>query len=288
MDIRLLDCRGREWHLAGENEGAEGVTLAELGGLSGSFPDLEDGRGRFDAAARHVGRLDSFNPKLSVWVEKTEGLTAASVARRLLAGLDFFKPSKLVVSGARMPELALFVHLSKPVDLPDKLNKNQFALELELVAHDGCWFGAEHRATGFATIENTGDVPLWPVVRWHGLAASIAEDRNGTILLPPALGVSGLTYYTDPATGGLVTDNQGYPNHKAWATMRGIAWTRPVMPGDGTTVDCTFCEIVWRNRYLAPWSQTGGIISNAGTSNNQYGREWAAATGRPYAFRLFD
>lgn len=92
----------------------------------------------------------------------------------------------------------------------------------------------------------------------------------------------------EAATIPEITDNQGYPSHTAWATMRGVAWTRPIMPGDATAVECRHCQVLWRNRYFSPWAQSRGIISNAGTSSNANGRDWSEATGRPYAVRLFD
>jgi len=161
-------------------------------------------------------------------------------------------------------------------------------LEIHLTAQDGRYFGPEHTSTGITTIENTGQLPLWPTIHWKSLTARITEDKNGPIILPPALGATGLIYHTSPDTGGLITDTHGYPNHNAWATLRGIAWTRPIMPGDATTIDCHKCHIHWRNQYLQPWAQTGGIVSNARTSNNSNGRTWATASGRPHAIRLFD
>ena len=197
-------------------------------------------------------------------ITTTPELTVETVTRRFLNGLDFFKPAKLIVTESRQPSLCLFVHLAKPVGLPEDTTAiDGTTMEVELTAKDGCWFGPQHSGTGIVAIENTGDIPLWPTVRWRGMAARFTEDRNGLIVLPPALGRSGLT------------------NHTAWATMRGVAWTRPVMPGDGTAVECHHCQVLWRNRYLSPWAQSGGIISNAGTSNNANGCDWSEATGRP-------
>lgn len=260
MNIQLLDYRGQTWHLAGDDEGAEGVTLGKISNTVGNISDQKDKhQSRFQSPSLDIGELDPIEPTLTVQITTTPELTVETVTRRFLNGLDFFKPAKLIVTESRQPSLCLFVHLAKPVGLPEDTTAiDGTTMEVELTAKDGCWFGPQHSGTGIVAIENTGDIPLWPTVRWRGMAARFTEDRNGLIVLPPALGRSGLTYYTDPATGGLVTDNQGYPNHTAWATMRGVAWTRPVMPGDGTAVECHHCQVLWRNRYLSPWAQSGG------------------------------
>ena len=259
MNIQLLDYRGQTWHLAGDDEGAEGVTLGKISNTVGAISNRKDkDHSRFRPPSPDIGELDPIEPTLTVQVATTPELTVETVIRRFLNGLDFFKPAKLIVTESRQPSLCLFVHLSQPVGLPeDTTALDNTTMEVELTAKDGCWFGPQRSGTGIVAVENTGDIPLWPTVRWHGMAARFTEDRNGLIVLPPALGRSGLTYYTSHAGGR---------HHSGMPSLPGaVAKPLPVTMG-----------------------AIRGIISNAGTSSNAHGRDWSEATGRPYAVRLFD
>ena len=290
MDIQLTDYKGHTWHLAGHREGDEGVTLHKISGTTGKLSDHPvPTTQHFPTHTYDTATPEPITPTLTVSITHTTSLTTETTIRRFLDGLDFYKPAILTFHQPRQPELQLFVHLNSPIGLPEETAPTDTTtLEIHLTAQDGRYFGPEHTSTGITTIENTGQLPLWPTIHWKGLTARITEDKNGPIILPPALGTTGLIYHTNPDTGGLITDTHGYPNHNAWATLRGIAWTRPIMPGDATTIDCHKCHIHWRNQYLQPWAQTGGIVSNARTSNNSNGRTWATASGRPHAIRLFD
>ena len=42
MDIQLLDYRRKTWHLAGDDEGAEGVTLGKISNTVGNISDQKD------------------------------------------------------------------------------------------------------------------------------------------------------------------------------------------------------------------------------------------------------
>lgn len=143
MNIQLLDYRGQTWHLAGDDEGAEGVTLGKISNTVGAISNRKDkDHSRFRPPSPDIGELDPIEPTLTVQVATTPELTVETVIRRFLNGLDFFKPAKLIVTESRQPSLCLFVHLSQPVGLPeDTTALDNTTMEVELTAKDGCWFG---------------------------------------------------------------------------------------------------------------------------------------------------
>lgn len=143
MDIQLLDYRRKTWHLAGDDEGAEGVTLGKISNTVGNISDQKDKhQSRFQSPSLDIGELDPIEPTLTVQITTTPELTVETVTRRFLNGLDFFKPAKLIVTESRQPSLCLFVHLAKPVGLPEDTTAiDGTTMEVELTAKDGCWFG---------------------------------------------------------------------------------------------------------------------------------------------------
>lgn len=180
MDIQLTDYKGHTWHLAGAQEGDEGVTLHKISGTDGKLSDHPvPTTQHFPTHTYDTATPEPISPTLTVSITHTTSLTTETTIRRFLDGLDFYKPAILTFHQPRQPELQLFVHLESPIGLPEETAPTDTTtLEIHLTAQDGRYFGPEHTSTGITTIENTGQLPLWPTIHWKGLTARVTEDKT--------------------------------------------------------------------------------------------------------------
>lgn len=161
--------------------------------------------------------------------------------RAVAAWFSFRKLAEIIVGDWSLP-----VRLGGPVPPPEVAPDGEPLVEMTvpLVGDGGVWLSPVHTGD---TIENTGDVPVWPTITWSGTAA-VAWPSGMVTTLPAVTAESVLD--TAPESG-LVVRTGGVVNVPASKSVE--AFTEPVMPGETAHLGLTNCKASWRIGRWSPW-----------------------------------
>lgn len=156
----------------------------------------------------------------------------------------------LTVAGLR--SLSLPVRLATPIMFPPSKIRRGSQATVEVVSDRG-WWGEFHSASGEVTVENLGDVWIWPTLRW--------SSRSGTLVMPsgteysiPAMDGEHLLSFAPNDSGRVVHAETRVVNREV-SEQIGL-WGEGIPPGETATyVVPPGAKLDYEIGFLSPWQR---------------------------------
>lgn len=173
------------------------------------------------------------------------------------AGFSRRRCGTLVVDSPVWGRLELEVRVvgggvSVPHSLPDD---RWVSFSVSLVSDRGVWFTSPLYGSDNVTVTNSGDVNIWPEIRWQGAGGVVTLPSGATFTLPNSTARRVLTL--DPMRGCMVSLEGGAIDRAMWKTLTGSVNAEGVPVGETRTYRVPAgAELVWRVGVFDPW---GGL-----------------------------
>lgn len=132
----------------------------------------------------------------------------------------------------------------------DPLNDIEVAFSMNVVADGGVWFTDEIGGEGSVEITNSGDVDLFPRIRWEGAGGQVRLPSGATFTLPAVTSERTLLLDDEESLG--VLDATGRKDEALWPLPGAVAEGVPVratrqylLPAGAT--------LLWQTAVFDPW-----------------------------------
>lgn len=137
----------------------------------------------------------------------------------------------------------------------DPLNGHETEFSINVVSDLGLWFGDEISGEGTVEVTNSGDVKIYPSIRWEGAGGQVTLPSGATFLLPAVTTEHTLVLNDDDSLA--VNDADGQLDHTLWPLPGAVAECIP----EGETRHYTVppgATLVWQTATFDPWK--GSIV----------------------------
>lgn len=132
----------------------------------------------------------------------------------------------------------------------DPLNGIETEFTVQVVADKGLWFGDEVSGEGSVEVTNSGDVAIYPHIRWEGAGGQVTLPSGAVFTLPAVTGER--TLLLDDEESLAVEDAPGHTDYDIWPIDGAVAEGVPV----GKTRHYTLpagATLVWQTATFDPW-----------------------------------
>lgn len=230
--VSLTDAHGVQWALTRYAPGRKGMWLMAAPDLAAAVE--VNARATTDQVGAtpvgwHIDPMEG-SLKLGFHVEDAPLVEAWS---SFVRGFTAFEPSVLhsVLPGRSVQSCRVWLkgEMPEPERSPATPGLRSFEVDVPIISYDGCWRGETTRYTGKnVVVRNSGDLPLYPLVRWSGSGAWVTAPIIGRVDLPDT-GTRIAVLDTTPAKSTKVTVD-GEPAPDLWRRLRGQVFPLPVPP----------------------------------------------------------
>lgn len=252
-DVAYISPGGREWRLT-DSEWVAGIKSGGVDGLVGDVQDVVQSPVGSDSQVLEYQSPRPMDGSLTLHIRGDEDRSADDVWADLRKDFSRSKRGVLRISSPA-GTVSCHVRLSSPLGAPTQdpaFDEVVLDVQVSLVAdRAGWWFPAMSSAqSGVVTVTNSGDLTIFPTIRWRTAGQFIVP--SGAKFTLPAVATDRIAYLSHGGVGR-VEDTNGVAD-KATRSLLATLPSEGVPAGETRTYTIPANSVLsWQVGVLDPW-----------------------------------